>query len=376
MTEERRASVTADPATSPTLPSWAYTDAVLFEREKSEIFYRSWQYGGWVGRLEKPGDYLTVRLIDANIIIIRGSDGVLRGFHNVCPHRGHELLVGCGRTQSIVCPYHAWSYRTDGGLLSARGAERSGAFDASRFHLKPVKVDVMADKFLFFNLDVSARPLREFTAGLEEDLRVEIADFDSLQQVERVSTADSSSLPRDKIINANWKIVVDNCLECYHCRSVHPAFCRLINMDEWRVRTHEFWASFNGQLNNPEIVPNSARNKNYRFWWLWPNTYIGMAPGGAHGFTIGSQLPVDVARTGLGRDDRYGVPGAPLFEPRGYSLGSGLDAEDLEVMESVQRGMASGGYTSGSFSFDPNHGETSEEAVHLFHWLVTKTLDL
>jgi phenylpropionate dioxygenase-like ring-hydroxylating dioxygenase large terminal subunit len=182
MTEQRRANMSGDPARSPTLPGWAYTDPALFEREKSEIFYKSWQYAGWIGDLAEPGSYLTAQILDQHVVILRGDDGVLRGFYNVCRHRAHTLLAGCGRTKSIVCPYHAWSYGIDGSLRSARGPE----------------------------------------------------------------PADGRLPTSGPAINANWKIVIDNCLECYHCRPVHPAFRQLIDMDDFRVRAHAFWASLKG----------------------------------------------------------------------------------------------------------------------------------
>ena len=375
MTGRPLAHMTDDPATSPTLPGWAYTDASIFEQEKTKIFHKSWQYAGWIGDLAAPGDYLTAQVLDQSVILLRGSDGDLHGFHNVCRHRGHRLMTGCGKVKSIVCPYHAWSYRLDGGLRSARGLETSAGFDAARLHLKPVNVDVLADKLVFFNLDPAARPLKEFAAGLEQELRSEIADFDGLGRVERPALADGRVLSAGTIINANWKIVIDNCLECYHCRPLHPAFRQLLDMDDFRVRAHDWWASLKGHPADPQVIPDTARNKTYRFWWLWPNTFFEMAPGGAHGFTIGSQLPINIARTGQGKSDRYGLPGAPLFEARGYG-DLNLVPEDRDAMESVQTGIVSLGYGAGRFSIDANHGETSEEAVHRFQWLVAKALDL
>ena len=115
--------VTADPSRSFSLPGWAYTDPDVLELEKREIFFKTWQYAGWVGDLKEAGDYITAELIDQSVIIVRGQDGALQGFHNVCQHRGHQLLTGCGKVAAITCPYHAWVYRLDGALRNARGAE-------------------------------------------------------------------------------------------------------------------------------------------------------------------------------------------------------------------------------------------------------------
>src|SRR5689334_9465269 len=110
-------SIDADPASARGLPAWAYTDPRVLEIEKRAIFHKAWLYAGWIGDLAKPGDYLTARVIDQEVIVLRGEDGALHGFHNTCQHRGSPLLVGRGRCDGrIVCPYHAWTYRLDGTL--------------------------------------------------------------------------------------------------------------------------------------------------------------------------------------------------------------------------------------------------------------------
>ncbi|MGA2343802.1 MAG: aromatic ring-hydroxylating dioxygenase subunit alpha, partial [Steroidobacteraceae bacterium] len=206
--------LTATAATSPTLPGWAYTDPAVFEREREAIHFRSWHYAGTTQELSKPGDYLTAQILDQNIIVIRGKDGALRGFYNVCQHRGHELLRGRGRVNAITCPYHAWTYGLDGGLNSARGTAELPNFERAAFNLKPVRVEVFVGKLIFFNLDADARPLIEQAADLAEDLMTEIPSFERLTVTPGLATAQ---------IRANWKVTVDNYLECYHCRVAHPA---------------------------------------------------------------------------------------------------------------------------------------------------------
>jgi phenylpropionate dioxygenase-like ring-hydroxylating dioxygenase large terminal subunit len=369
------ACITDSPATSPTLPGWVYSDPALFQRERTEIFFKSWQYVGWIGDVREPGDYLTADVLDQSVVVLRATDGGLRGFHNVCQHRAHRLLAGKGHVSSIVCPYHAWRYALDGSLVSARGLEKSPGFAHCDIHLAPVRVEVLADKFVFINLDPGAQPLAQLAGGLERELRSEIPDFGLLGKVPRRPQSDAR-LPTDEVTyEANWKIVIENCLECYHCRPLHPSFRRLIDMDGIRVRAHDLWASMKGTLADSDVVPHSARNKTYRFWWLWPNTLFEMSPGGALGVTVSAQVPINVERTRLQSGDRYGLPGAPLFEPRGYG-DLNLIAEDRAAVESVQKGIGSLGYTTGRFSFDPLHGETNEEVVHRFQVLVSGALKL
>jgi phenylpropionate dioxygenase-like ring-hydroxylating dioxygenase large terminal subunit len=206
----RHAGVSQDPANSATLPGWAYTSAEQFEREKEAVFFRTWQYGGAASQVAEPGAYMTAQMLDQSIVIIRGLDGVLRAFHNVCSHRAHQLLKGCGHVRTITCPYHAWGFKTDGQMRSARGVENLPNFNFRDFDLKPVRVEIFADHFVFFNLDPDTRPLAELVPDLEEDMRREIVDFDRLTLIPSVARPTLS-------IQANWKVVVDNYLECYHC---------------------------------------------------------------------------------------------------------------------------------------------------------------
>ena len=101
---------------SATLPSHYYCAPEIYQREKEEIFFKSWQYAGALEDLQKPGDYVTSRIFDQQILVLRAKDGDLRAFYNVCMHRGHILAEGKGNKTVITCPFHAWSYDTTGAL--------------------------------------------------------------------------------------------------------------------------------------------------------------------------------------------------------------------------------------------------------------------
>ena len=119
----------ADPEKSYTIPKQYYTDPAIYEREKEAIFYKAWNYACHAGQVAEAGDFVTVRVADQNIAVLRGQDGGLRAFYNVCSHRAHELLQGCGRAKIVTCPYHAWTYHTDGRLRSAVGQKTVDGFD-------------------------------------------------------------------------------------------------------------------------------------------------------------------------------------------------------------------------------------------------------
>lgn len=367
--DNRRTRLHADPARSYTLPGWAYTDPALFLREREEIFYRTWHYAGALQELEQPGDYVTADLLDQSVIVIRGKDGVLRAFHNVCQHRAHQLLRGCGRAKVITCPYHAWSFHADGRLRTARGAETLPNFDAKEFALKPVRVEVFAKHFVFFNLDPDAQPLSELAGDLEAELESEIPHFHELRPTGPASGYGS--------MKANWKVAVDNYLECYHCRPAHPAFADLIDMESYRLAAQGLWSSQKGKLGrlDNKAYPVKADQPGVaRFWWLWPTTSFNVMPGEA-ALSVFNFAPLAVDST-LQWGQRFTVTGKDLDKARLDYGAEVLGPEDVGICEAVQRGLNSKGYDAGRFIHDPAGGETTEAAVHHFHRLVVETLGI
>ncbi len=364
--------ITADPAHSYTLPGWAYTQSDVFARERDAIFYRGWHYAGPVAALAKPGDYLTAGVIDQEIFVVRGHDGNLRGFYNVCQHRGHELVKGRGNVKVVItCPYHAWAYDPDGSLRTARGAERMPGFDRAEFSLKPVRVEVFADHFVFFNLDRDARPLAEQAGDLAAELRAEIVGFDRIEPV----------FERGGQIHCNWKVAVDNYLECYHCGHAHPAFADLVDMKGYRTATGDIWSSQKGEMgradNSAYAVRRNAPQQRALFWWLWPTTTFNVLPG-SPGVGIFNFMPgaPDLTRT---TGDRYMVPGERDADEDAARQAYGRDVlgpEDTALCESVHRGLASRGYGQGRFIADAQGTEMSENAVHHFHRLVAAAIGL
>ena len=364
MNEIKRAgsiAVHADPERSDTLPGWAYTDPEVLAQERERLFFRTWHYAGSVQELARPGDYVTARLLDQSVLILRGRDGGLRGFYNVCQHRAHELLEGRGNARVVTCPYHAWSYHDDGALRTARGAERQPDFDPARFCLKPVRVEALAGKFIFFNLDPDAVALADQVPDLAAELAADIPEFAALAP---------EAPPSERPMQANWKVVLDNFHECYHCGPAHPAFADMLDMAGYRTTTHGLWSRQAGRLarldNKAYPVAEDAVHDS-RFWWLWPTTTFGFLPG-APGLTVSSVLPL-TAGSSLRRYHGYALPGAvpdPVaLEYKRHILGP----EDVGICESVQRGLASRGYTAGRFVHDPSGGQTTEAAVHHFHRL-------
>jgi phenylpropionate dioxygenase-like ring-hydroxylating dioxygenase large terminal subunit len=201
--------------TSRLLPRAAYLDEAVLAWEREYVF------GGWVavGRSEDvpAGGARAESLGDYGVLLTRDHDDVLRGFENACRHRGHEL-VPCGATtmarRALVCPYHAWSYLYDGSLCGAPGFRDVEGFDPTSFSLRPVPVREWHG-WVFVDRAGRGGSFAEHVGELEEI----VAPYDGAGLVTPVA--------HEYDVAANWKVIVENYQECYHCSMIHPELCRV-----------------------------------------------------------------------------------------------------------------------------------------------------
>ena len=197
------------------LPGPAYTDSSVLAWEQKVIFAGGWTCVGRAADLAEPGTRRAVRTGDDAVLLVRGDDGVLRGFYNVCRHRGHELMP-CGETgrgRFVACPYHSWVYALDGALHKVPSAHRAGV-DVAEIGLVPVAVTEWHG-FVFVNADGRAAPFEEYARGLDEL----VAPYRCANLV--VAAGHEYELA------ANWKLAIENYHECYHCSTIHPELCRV-----------------------------------------------------------------------------------------------------------------------------------------------------
>ena len=182
-----------DPNQSYTLPGTYYYDPSVYAAELGAIFSRTWQYVCHVSRLQAAGDYAVRDIGDQSVVALRSADGQLRAYHNVCRHRAHRLLEGSGQTgTAIVCPYHNWTYRLSGELLSARHSAEVEDFNVEEFCLYGVRVETFCG-FVFVNLDDDAEPLLQGLEELEWEIRelspqldeLKLADLEAIRLVLR-----------------------------------------------------------------------------------------------------------------------------------------------------------------------------------------------
>ncbi|WP_252108101.1 MULTISPECIES: aromatic ring-hydroxylating dioxygenase subunit alpha [unclassified Halomonas] len=191
------------------LPQPFYNDARLFALDMEEIFEKEWLFAGMSCEIPAKGNFMTLEIGNNPIVIVRGGEGQIHAFHNVCRHRGSRLCTtDKGKVAKLVCPYHQWTYELDGRLLFA-GSEMGADFDLNQFGLKPVHVRT-AGGFVFINLSENPASIDDFLVTLEHYLEP--------YQMDNVKVAVESSI----VEQANWKLVIENNRECYHCNGSHP----------------------------------------------------------------------------------------------------------------------------------------------------------
>ena len=350
-----------------TLPSSWYYDPDVYVREHEAIFYKTWWYQCHITDVAQPGDYHAGMVADQGIFIIRDSGGELHAFYNVCSHRAHPLLEGQGNKRVIVCPYHQWCYETDGHFRSARGQHALEDWLFDNANLKPVRLENYGG-FLFVNLDQDARPLVEQAPRFLRDMYECCPRLDELVRVRRF----------EREISANWKTVIDNNHECYHCKVNHTSLMELVDYDNKAVWTDDGIAfthtvERNHLDNSAYTLDEENIEQDSLFGYVWPNLIPLFYPGTPN-LIMFQILPLAPERTRV-RHDFY-LLGKPSPEEERFMdwFSHTLNVEDIDLCENVQKGLHSRGYHQGRFVVDREHVEYSEHHVHFFQDFVRKAL--
>jgi choline monooxygenase len=311
----------------------AYSDPELAQRERERIFARSWQYVGHLGQLGDGPGYLACRVGEIPIVITRDREGELRAFLNVCRHRGSVLASGAAERETLQCRYHAWTYGLDGALKAAPRSDREPGFDCAGIALRPASVGVWGP-FLFANPDPEAAVLRDVLSGLPRLVADAGVDVNELRFHTRADSA----------VEANWKLVAENFLECYHCAVAHPGFSALVDVspDAYQlVAGKGFSSQFGPVRENATGLDTEGEVKRSQFHFLWPNTMINIFPGRAN-LSIGPVLPAGSLRTERFLDYFFGPEAEEAWVEELLRFDDQVGAEDRELVESVQRGVATG----------------------------------
>lgn len=358
----------SDASKSFTIPARFYHDPEIYQMEKSAIFYRNWWFAAHRSQLSEPGNFVTTKVFDQDVVIVRARDHTLKAFYNVCQHRGHRLVEGSGKKHVLTCPYHAWAYDLGGNLRSARHTERMDGFNACEFALKPVRVEDYCG-LVFVNLDLDAIPFADQAEGLGDEIRHYCPEVEQMVFAQRDTYT----------VESNWKVLIDNFLECYHCGPAHKDFVDLVDMDTYRSKVHGIYSSHcSSQVCSTQSRAfsfDSGRNDfGYAGWFVWPNLTIWVYPGDPNISTL-QMIPDGPGRT-IEYQDWFtptSTPSQQLRDAMAYQKDV-LQPEDITLCENVQVGLQSKGYNQGRFVIDDELSELSEHAVHHFQKLVVDAL--
>ena len=367
-----------------------YVDGDHHALEMDRVFARTWQYACHEAEVAERNAYRTFRIGDQGLFVIRDGEGRLRAFYNVCKHRAHELLRGAGRVRLVTCPYHAWSYAPGGRLVRAPNSDKAPGFDASKIRLTEVGLESFCG-FLFVNLDPAAAPMAEWYPGVEEELRAFVPGIDGLRPL----------LTRSVEEDCNWKVSVENYSECYHCRVAHPTFTTgVVDPDDYNVMPRGHCLMHSARCVPPErmsyaIDPpfgtegatsgtkdatfgtkgaaagtgGEACAAEYRSWFLWPAFSFQVYPGGVLNTYLWRPEGAEKVTVHRGWYTAQGVREDVIEALAQQDLDTTV-AEDLRLVNSVQRGLKSKGYTPGPLVLDPERGVNSEHSIQaLNEWL-------
>ncbi|MDH3281729.1 MAG: aromatic ring-hydroxylating dioxygenase subunit alpha [Gammaproteobacteria bacterium] len=361
-----------DGSRSRTLPGYVYHSAEVYEQEKTLIFDRVWQVVAHEGELANSGDYVTAEIAEEKIFVIRDDDGVLRAFYNVCQHRAHTLLAGTGNVKNaIICPYHAWAYTKSGALKASRYTKTLPDFDPSAFSLREIRLQV-ACGFVFVNQDPEASTIEETWPGFVDSVNEHVPWWPELSFHSR-----SDSDGQDDHAS-NWKVLAENCRECYHCAPAHPAFVDLVDMKMYKREYHDGWflnqAPVNKLDNAAYTVSPTDPVQKALFWHLWPNNEIGISPGEKNlsAFRYYPSGPETMRVSSV----NAAVDGVGIGAECSNYMWNVLWPEDERICDAVQLGLKSKGYRQGRFVMDNESGGESEQGVHEFQLQYAKVMRL
>jgi choline monooxygenase len=347
-------------ARAATPPSSWYTNERIFKLEKQTVFSHSWQVVGRIDQLRSPGDYISAEVAGEPLLVVKGSDRLLRGFFNVCRHHAAMLVTdAAGTRENLRCPYHGWTYDLKGELIGTPDFAAVEEFDKSANGLMPIPVSLWGN-WIFVNFTANGSTLRDYLgAGLIE--KIESLGLQRLRWLER----------RCYTVKCNWKVFVDNYLDGgYHVPHVHEALNTVLDHKTYTIETDQRVCIQSAPMvsNNADpVTADVRRGRRALYFWIYPNLMINWYEG-----VMDTNLvcPRSVDQTDVIFDFYFSdISDAAREQNRqSISVSEKIQAEDKAICESVQRGLNSRAYDLGRLSVRREAGE------HLFHRLLQADL--
>jgi choline monooxygenase len=342
--------------------SW-YVDSELCELERRHILHNSWQPVGRVQQLGEAGSYVSGCFAGEPWVVVRGNDGALRAFHNVCRHKGREVVTGSGTAEQLVCGYHAWSYDHDGSLRKAPRMAGIENFDRADMSLRPLALETWGP-WLFVNF-----ASHNHAAAEPGSLRAQLAELDA--ELESGAWGQLRFVAhRSWTIDCNWKVYVDNYLDGgYHVPHMHPSLDAQLDMNSYRTELYERYSI---QTCAPAVEADErieydavARIGDRAIYaWIYPNFMLNR-----YGSCLDSNyvVPLGPGRCEVHYDffflETEGSEACGFIE-ESIEQAELTQREDIAICESVQIGLGSDSYDRGRYAPKVEIGE------HHFHRLL------
>ena len=312
------------------LPARYYFGDDMLAMEQRAVFARSWQLVAQQAQLAGPGDHVVERIGEVPVIIVRGQDGVLRAFPNVCRHRAGPLALCNGKgARALHCKYHGWTYTLEGQLRSAPEMQAAQDFDMADIRLPPLRVHEWQG-LVFVALDGAVPDFDDVYGGIVE--RIAPIDLSAMRYLRRDSYD----------IDCNWKVYIDTFLEGYHLPHVHPGLSKVL---DYRVYDTELFPWYSLQ-NSPLRDSGGAYGEGEAFYYhVYPNVMLNIMPGRLQTNRI---LPLGPGRCRVEFDYYYAQDEQAMARiAADQSFSDEVQTEDITICEAVQKGLASGFYDAG-----------------------------
>ncbi len=337
-------------ARAETIPSAWYTDPAFHDLDRDAVFAATWQHVADVHQLARSGDHVVGEVAGEPIIVVRGKDGELRAFYNVCRHRGGPLAMKDGNADMLMCKYHGWTYRLDGMLRGVPHFDRVELFNKKEYGLTSLPLAVW-EGLVFVSLAARPKPLETYLAGIRE--RITPTRIGKLTFARRI----------DYDVHANWKVYVDNYLEGYHVPFVHPELFTLYDYAGYVTEVADWHSVQVGPLTGDQNVYTGGGGEGL-YYQVFPNLMLNVVPG-----RLQSNVVIPLAPDRCRVIFRYYYddvlsPAARARVEADIAFSDKVQREDAEICERVQRGLQSRAYDRGRFSV------RFEEGVYHFQTLL------
>lgn len=340
-----------------TIPSSWYVDPRVAQLESEAVFARNWQAVGRANQAAEPGQFFTTDVAGERIVVVRSADRELRAFYNVCRHHAAAVVTEAeGHAANFRCPYHGWTYGTDGTLKGMPDFDGVCNFDRGKNGLVPVRVATW-EKFIFVNLDAQSGPLETFLGSLVK--RVAPLRLDSLHFFER----------RSYELNCNWKVYVDNFLDGgYHVPYLHKGLNSVLDYANYTIENEDRFCLQASPVETSSANADAdaaATRQGHRafYFWQYPNFMLNWYEGYLDTNLV---LPLSIDRCRVIFDFYFAGTGdaAKEYNQQSVAVSHRVQQEDVGICEAVQRGLHSRAYAAGRLSVRREAGE------HLFHRLL------